>query len=386
MSPFSQLLAVLAAVYGLLYLFDLMLRSFEFLPYVHALSSAGLELRLFQVRWYTKALNRVFTRIGRCKPGLMHAWFAVGAWVSALLLIPAMVLLVQTLVSQVVSLAGSEGGSASDGGGVVLQPVLPGVNMPLGELGYYFVTLLICSVIHEAGHAVAAVVEDVRVLGFGMFVFFALPAAHVDLPTDQLLALRASRQLRVFAAGIWHNVVLAAFAYLLLFSVPFLSAPLFNHGEGVGVAKIAPDSSVRGPTGLKVGDGISAINDCPVSNRGDWRSCLAQSIARPTFSVCIRRDLVASSDQFVIVEESDQPKSSVIECCDTEKASSNLCFVDDAAKSSGGGWKGHACLPVRNVLEKSHGRCNATSLCGDDFYCMRPSLANSSRLLQVLTI
>ena len=48
-----------------------------------------------------------------------------------------------------------------------------------------------------------------RVLGFGMFVMFILPAAFVDLPTDQLLALRPMGQLRVFAAGVWHNVVLA---------------------------------------------------------------------------------------------------------------------------------------------------------------------------------
>ena len=47
--------------------------------------------------------------------------------------------------------------------------------MPMSELGYYFVTLLICSIIHEAGHAVAAVSEDVRVLGFGMLVFTVKP-------------------------------------------------------------------------------------------------------------------------------------------------------------------------------------------------------------------
>lgn len=74
-------------------------------------------------------------------------------------------------------------------------------------------SFLFFSIIHEAGHAIAAVKEDVRVLGFGLFVMFILPAAFVDLPTDQLLALRPMGQLRVFAAGIWHNIVLTGWGF-----------------------------------------------------------------------------------------------------------------------------------------------------------------------------
>ena len=33
---------------------------------------------------------------------------------------------------------------------------MPGVNLPLSQVGYYLATLLICAVIHEAGHAIAA--------------------------------------------------------------------------------------------------------------------------------------------------------------------------------------------------------------------------------------
>lgn len=378
----------LGCAYGLLFILDALMRAFDFLPYIVAVSNAGIDVRLFQVRWYTKSFNRVFVKMGRFKPNLLRLWFLVGAWVSALLLIPAMVFLVQTLVNNLVQVFGSESAVEQQGTVIVLQPVLPGVNMPLGELGYYFVTLLTCSVIHEAGHAIAAVEADVRVLGFGVMVLFALPAAHVDLPTDQLLALRKSRQLRVFAAGVWHNIVLAALAYLILFSVPGISAPFFLHGEGIAVASVAQGSAVRGPNGLKVGDAVVAVNDCPVKNKAEWRNCLALSIMQPTTSVCMKKELVAELDESVIgLKETAASSSSsssaigVVECCDTAKASSNLCFVEDSVKGSD--WKGHACLPVRNVLEKSRGRCNATTLCGDDYFCMKPSLVNSSRLMQM---
>ena len=53
-----------------------------------------------------------------------------------------------------------------------------------------------CSVYHEIGHAVSAVSEDVRVLGFGVFILFILPAAYVDLPTDQLKTKTSLQRLR----------------------------------------------------------------------------------------------------------------------------------------------------------------------------------------------
>ena len=386
MLSFGVLILGLGCAYSLLFILDALMRVFNFLPYIVTVTKAGIDVRLFQVRWYTKSLNRVFVKIGRFKPNFLRVWFFVGAWVSALLLVPAMVLLVQTLVNNLVQVFGSESGVELQGTVIILQPVLPGVNMPLGELGYYFITLLICSIIHEAGHAIAAVEADVRVLGFGVMILFALPAAHVDLPTDQLLALRKSRQLRVFAAGVWHNLVLAVLAYLALYSVPCISSPFFLHGEGIAVASVARGSAVRGPNGLKVGDAVVAVNDCHVKNEVEWRNCLALSIMQPTTSVCMKKELVTELDDSVIrqqdmADSSSSSPTGVIECCDTAKASSNLCFVEESFKGSVK--KRQACLPVRHVLEKSRSRCNTTTLCGDDFYCMKPSLVNSSRLLQV---
>lgn len=70
---------------------------------------------------------------------------------------------------------------------------------------------------HELGHAVSAVSENIRVLGFGVIILFLIPAAYVDLPTDQLKTKSNLQKLRVFSAGVWHNIILAAFrsAYFL---------------------------------------------------------------------------------------------------------------------------------------------------------------------------
>ena len=170
MSSVSAVVLAAVALYGLLLAADAVLKSCKSYSYVMFLHRAGFELKLFQIKWTTQSLNRLFTRLGTWRPAVMGVWFSVGAYLSSLLLVPAMVLLVRTLVFAL--MPATARADADDR--IVLQPVLPGVNMPLEDLGYYFVTLLVCSVIHEAGHALAAVHEDVRVLSFGGLVFFAL--------------------------------------------------------------------------------------------------------------------------------------------------------------------------------------------------------------------
>lgn len=66
-----------------------------------------------------------------------------------------MIFLVKTLISAIFKRSALDGDSVAESGGdgsaiksqdqgIVLQPVLPGVNLPMGELGYYFLTLCIC--------------------------------------------------------------------------------------------------------------------------------------------------------------------------------------------------------------------------------------------------
>ena len=54
-----------------------------------------------------------------------------------------------------------------------------------------------------------------------------LPAAFVSLSTTELDELGAWRRLKIFSAGVWHNLVLAAVAYVgLVYIIPILFAPL----------------------------------------------------------------------------------------------------------------------------------------------------------------
>ena len=62
-----------------------------------------------------------------------------------------------------------------------------------------------------------------------MLALWFLPVAFVSLSTTELEELGAWRRLKIFSAGVWHNVILASLAYAcLIYVVPALFSPLFQ--------------------------------------------------------------------------------------------------------------------------------------------------------------
>ena len=80
--------------------------------------------------------------------------------------------------------------------------------------------------------------EQVRVNGFGLFVFGIYPGAFVDLYTEHLQAISPLRQLRIYCAGVWHNFIIVLFALLVLVSLPWTLSPFYGMGNGVVVTNV----------------------------------------------------------------------------------------------------------------------------------------------------
>ena len=57
-----------------------------------------------------------------------------------------------------------------------------------------------------------------------MFIF---PGAYVDLHTDHLEIATSIKQLRIFCAGVWHNVVVVLISLLILYFHPYVVYMLF---------------------------------------------------------------------------------------------------------------------------------------------------------------
>lgn len=82
---------------------------------------------------------------------MLHWWYSLGTIITVLLFVPSLILLTSTAIVSFENMRQHKNEEA------ILQPVVPGVNLPSSDLPYYLITLLVCTVVHEIGHAVAAV-------------------------------------------------------------------------------------------------------------------------------------------------------------------------------------------------------------------------------------
>lgn len=234
------------------------------------MKNTGFEVGFLRLKWKTTVFNRVILRLGSGRTKIFNYWFDTGLIIT-LLFIPFAVGLLLVANYQLIT---SRGSSDEE---LVLEPLVPGYNLPTSEIGYYAVTLLICSVIHEFGHALAAVKEDVHLIDVGVNVFLCIPVAYVNISSERLSTLTQGRILRIMCAGIWHNIVLVAFAGILYFSMSFVLSPLYTTGNGVVVTDVLVQSPLAGPKGLFPSNIITGINDCIVKDEDGWKDCLSRA-------------------------------------------------------------------------------------------------------------
>jgi Zn-dependent protease len=92
---------------------------------------------------------------------------------------------------------------------------IPGVNafMPLASAPYVIVALVVATVVHEGGHALACRATGVPVREWGVALLAGVvPLAGYVLPDDALDEADSRTRMRVFALGVQHNLVVTVLA------------------------------------------------------------------------------------------------------------------------------------------------------------------------------
>lgn len=342
-------------------------------PYDAFLRGTGLTVKLFRLQWYTTALNRPIIKWAHNYPKIFAFSFDIGVFVAIFLLPLACILHFATIFLADVQQQSAE---KHDEGVSIL---LPGVNLPLNEIWYYIGALAVCSFVHEMGHGIAAVLEDVQVTGFGYYIMFVFPMAYADISTEQLNALKIWKKLRILCAGIWHNVALSLIAYVLFSSLSVIFMPLYSTNMAVIVTDINRDSPVYGTRGLDVGNVVTKINNCKVTNIDSWYDCLLDTIKQhPAY--CITTDFVRNNDESIPLFHTND---GLTECCDKRNVK-NVCF-EYVSDSSGGilELQPFMCLNVRNVVQHSNGYCEQKFICSDEHFCLKPMLNNATTIMQL---
>jgi S2P endopeptidase len=239
-----------------------------------------ISLRPFFLRLDSLAFNRPIGRLARSRHrASILRWFQLAAIFGGIVLVASPLLIAaalwQTLGQIVAVLTAAEPIDAASVPVMVLTPIIPGLNVPAHELLLYFAALALGATVHEFGHAVAAAALECRLNSVGFFLAFIAPGVFVDMNRDDLLALPPLDQLKVYAAGAWHNAVLAAFALLLLLTQSIWLAPLFVANGNGGVTTM-PQAGSPLDARLLPHDRVVAVDDCRVANSSDWWSCLGE--------------------------------------------------------------------------------------------------------------
>ncbi|KAK7881143.1 hypothetical protein WMY93_029552 [Mugilogobius chulae] len=226
------------------------------------------------------------------------------------------------------------------GGQQTLQVVVPGVNLPTNQLAYFFVALLLSGVIHELGHAVAALREQVRVNGFGMFIFVVYPGAFVDLFTTHLNIISPTQQLLAF-----------------LFFLPVFLFPMYTTGAGALVTDVVQRSG-----------GLDPVSVSPVPHASDWILCPTASL-QPSW---------AHGRPYKRLD-------GTVDCC-SNNSLTDLCFSYTKPQGRGIRDKEYACMPVRKMVTGTR-VCRTDEDCSGpsqlSSVCVTPSLENQTRFIRV---
>ena len=247
-------------------------------------------------------------------------------------------------------------GPAAAGSG--LTPALPGVNLPISEIAFYLLAIVCASLIHEAGHAIAAAHADVRVEGVGLAVFAIIPVAFVELATDSFSRADVTQRLGIVCAGVWHNIVLSLFCGLLLVAHPVLLLPVCAFGSGAAVTSLSPD-------GLTTGDLIESVNGCVVTGKQTWRDCVSRISHNNISGYCLTESFIRTERIHSLDPET---------CCPDEM-DRHLCFAGRQDELF--------CLPARRVVDHSS-VCVAWTDCRENSRCLTPQVSDDrTRLFRV---
>lgn len=357
------------------YLTDTLLRSSSVkVRYESWLSSTGLTLSPFHIRWHTGIFNPLFARCAHLNPHFLYIWFSAGMVFGVVAMFGSVLLLGRTLLQTLAQMmAETPEGTHQQ----VLQVVVPGVNLPVSQLAYFFIAILVSGLIHEFGHGVAALREQVRLNGFGMFLFVIYPGAFVDLFTTHLTLISPVQQLRIFCAGVWHNFMLCVAAVGFLLLLPLFLFPFFYTGAGALVTDVVEGSPSSGPRGLFVGELVTQLEDCSVNGVEDWYSCIQKLTQEPQSGYCVHDSTLQLNRA---ADRAYKRLDGTMDCC-SNNSMIDLCFT----YSNNQDGKMFACLPARKTIQASC-TCQTNADCQAQFspsVCVIPSLENQTRLIRV---
>jgi membrane-associated protease RseP (regulator of RpoE activity) len=157
----------------------------------------------------------------------------------------------------------------------VIAPVIPGVRIPGSPMfvpfWYGIIGIFTVAAIHEFSHGVVSTAHGVKVKNTGVVFFGPIIGAFVEPDEAEIKRLPFAKQLSIFSAGPFSNVVTGVLVFLLLI---FLMIPLASNMvelEGIYIQNVEAGYPAQ-LAGIDSGVIINSINGVSVSNMSEFNS------------------------------------------------------------------------------------------------------------------
>ena len=148
--------------------------------------------------------------------------------------------------------------------------LLPGIN-PLLPLLYGWIAIISAIAVHEGAHGIIARNRGFKVKSSGLLFFLVIPiGAFVEVDEEQIAKAKAKDSLRVMAAGVGGNIVVAVVCILSVLVIVSGLTPVIDGVYIFGVTEGMPAEDA----GLLVGDVFVSIENIEIGNYEELRTIL----------------------------------------------------------------------------------------------------------------
>lgn len=153
---------------------------------------------------------------------------------------------------------------------VRLEPIIPGVTISLSCLPYILLALGISVTLHELSHAVSATSNKINVKSGGFILLGIFPGAFVEPEDEEFMASSLPAKIKILAAGIAVNLILAGIFFPLAIFLPGYFS------QGLLIEGVIPHSSAYNAS-IQAGDVILSVNGIRTNTFNSLTTALNQS-------------------------------------------------------------------------------------------------------------
>ena len=228
----------------------------------------------------TQMFTGVFDRFGSLRASRLISWIAliivpVVAGIGLYLICNSLFTLLWTPVARDVTRELSP----------AMYLLLPGIN-PLLPILYGWLAIVCAFVVHEGAHGIIARNRGLKVKSSGLLFFLVIPiGAFVDVDEEQLAKAKSKDSLRVIAAGVAGNIVVAIVCILaVLFIVNGLSPVV----DGLYVSTVTEGMPAEA-AGLLPEDVFVSVGNVQIGSLEELQALLADKNSGDIVQVTVAR-------------------------------------------------------------------------------------------------